>query len=137
MQKTNALSSKELNEKARFSKYEDSFFMAKGCGGGYPCIQCRGATSTFAIEQAAKSVQTLSQRCRVACCYVRGKHTSQIAQSESKHQLWLCFENLVAQELMHMVLQRNSNTLYIISIVRSKENWTLLWNMTTMYCNRG
>ena len=121
---------KELNDKARFSRYEDSFLWLKDAGVAIPTYNVEEPRIPLLLSKQRNLFKLFLNDVGLLAAMYGGNIQVSLLSKESNINYGSIYENLVAQELYaHGFAQEQQHS----STVRSRANWTLLWNMPMPY----
>ncbi len=90
---------KNLNEFARFSKYENSFLWLKNSGVAIPTLNIQEPTISFKLNEQRNLFKLFQNDVGLLCCQYAPGIQLKLLQGEVKQNYGAIYENLVAQEL--------------------------------------
>lgn len=90
---------KNLNEHARFSRYENSFIWLKNAGVAIPVLNIQEPTFSFKLNEQRNLFKLFQNDVGLLTCQYASGIQLQLLQGEVKQNYGAIYENLVAQEL--------------------------------------
>jgi predicted AAA+ superfamily ATPase len=90
---------KNLNECARFSKYENSFLWLKNAGVAIPTLNIQEPVLSFKLNEQRNLFKLFQNDVGLLCCQYASGIQLKLLQGEVKQNYGAIYENLVAQEL--------------------------------------
>lgn len=90
---------KNLNEYARFSKYENSFLWLKNAGVAIPTLNIQEPAIAFKLNEQRNLFKLFQNDVGLLCCQYASGIQLKLLQGEIKQNYGAIYENLVAQEL--------------------------------------
>lgn len=90
---------KNLNERARFSRYENSFVWLKNAGVAIPTLNIQEPKISFKLNQQRNLFKLFQNDVGLLCCQYASGIQLKLLQGEVKQNYGAIYENLVAQEL--------------------------------------
>lgn len=90
---------KNLNEHARFSRYENSFIWLKNAGAAIPALNIQEPTFSFKLNELRNLFKLFQNDVGLLTCQYAAGIQLQLLQGEIKQNYGAIYENLVAQEL--------------------------------------
>lgn len=90
---------KNLNEFARFSKYENSFLWLKNAGVAIPTLNIQEPVLSFKLNEQRNLFKLFQNDVGLLCCQYASGIQLKLLQGEVKQNYGAIYENLVAQEL--------------------------------------
>ena len=90
---------KNLNEHARFSRYENSFVWLKNAGVAIPTLNIQEPKISFKLNQQRNLFKLFQNDVGLLCCQYASGIQLKLLQGEVKQNYGAIYENLVAQEL--------------------------------------
>ena len=90
---------KNLNERARFSRYENSFVWLKNAGVAIPTLNIQEPKISFKLNEQRNLFKLFQNDVGLLCCQYASGIQLKLLQGEVKQNYGAIYENLVAQEL--------------------------------------
>ena len=90
---------KNLNEHARFSRYENSFVWLKNAGVAIPTLNIQEPKISFKLNEQRNLFKLFQNDVGLLCCQYASGIQLKLLQGEIKQNYGAIYENLVAQEL--------------------------------------
>ena len=90
---------KNLNEHARFSRYENSFVWLKNAGVAIPTLNIQEPKISFKLNEQRNLFKLFQNDVGLLCCQYASGIQLKLLQGEVKQNYGAIYENLVAQEL--------------------------------------
>lgn len=90
---------KNLNEHARFSRYEDSFIWLKNAGVAIPTLNVVEPVPAFKLNEQRNLFKLFQNDVGILCCQYASGIQLKLLQGEINQNYGAVYENLVAQEL--------------------------------------
>ena len=90
---------KNLNEYARFSKYENSFLWLKNAGVAIPALNIQEPNISFKLNEQRNLFKLFQNDVGLLCCQYAAGLQLKLLQGEVNQNYGAIYENLVAQEL--------------------------------------
>ena len=90
---------KNLNEFARFSKYENSFLWLKNAGVAIPTLNIQEPVISFKLNEQRNLFKLFQNDVGLLCCQYASGIQLKLLQGKVKQNYGAIYENLVAQEL--------------------------------------
>lgn len=90
---------KNLNEHARFSRYENSFVWLKNAGVAIPTLNIQEPKISFKLNEQRNLLKLFQNDVGLLCCQYASGIQLKLLQGEVKQNYGAIYENLVAQEL--------------------------------------
>lgn len=91
---------KNLNEHARFSRYENSFLWLKNAGTAIPTLNIQEPTVSFKLNEQRNLFKLFQNDVGLLTCQYASGIQLQLLQGETKLNYGAIYENLTAQELV-------------------------------------